>query len=269
MTRLPLLALVAFVPAPLLSCAVPAERSAPVAQAVAVAAPSAEAEEEVAADEDPETVMPRGAFPSIEALCVAQKELAAPAIAKANEERAERYEGPSAVTAACEESKDALTNVSLHVGAPFHEVRAITVETGNATETHLVVRTDEGWQAAQQAVISDFHDDPGCPSIRRDGGLREIRVERGALVVVSTSNRGDGEEEIAGEASTIVYWSRVFEDATACRVERGALRCDATVVISATRTASSDTTPEHVFATSYRIDDAGHVRPDATYVEPF
>ena len=99
----------------------------------------------------------------------------------------------------------------------------------------------------------------------RDGPLREIRFEKGALIIVGTSARGEGEEVTDGR---LVFHSRAFEDAFACRLARGALRCDETVTLSATR-VNGDDTRETIFTTSYVVDDGGHVRPASTYVDSY
>ena len=138
------------------------------------------------------TILPRGAFPTVADLCSAQMTLAAPIIAEANKRRAETYEGISDEAVhlgpSCVERRDAVAK-KMTLAAPFEDLTAIEVETGESTETFLVVRTRAGWTAVRQDFLTNDHDDPGCPSITREGEIASVRVESGELVVATLAGR--------------------------------------------------------------------------------
>lgn len=221
-------------------------------------------------EEGPERApaVPTTTFASLDALCRAQMDLAAPLVAEANARWAERGE-TSTLTPKCVESGTALAKVPVALAAPFLEVRAIEVETGRATETHLVTRTAAGWFALGRASIVDYHDDPGCFSIERDSGLVSVRVEGGttpALVVVESTNRGARMEEVEPDESGTVHpivWDDDTHRARACRAESsGYVACDAPVVLRIERTPSTTEggrRAEVRFATQAVVDGKGHL----------
>lgn len=133
---------------------------------------------------------------------------------------------------------DALADARVTLDAPFLDVKAVTVPTSGGTATNLVVRTEDGWITVPVPLLEQWDDDPGCPSIERETTIVEVRVERGALVVVTTADRD----------------SVLLERARACRLEAGEIECGA---------------PETVSATRYWVDADGELEvDDATGADP-
>src|SRR5579864_2000522 len=149
----------------------------------------------VVADAHAET-LPTGTFPTLDALCAAQRSLAAPHIVQARAEHAERYEDPdpTPLLPSCTESQ-ALRDASVTLAPPYTEIRAIEAETGYATDTFLVLRTSAGWTALREAFLAGEHDDPGGPSILREGAVLDVHVDRGAIVVLTAAGRGWFDED--------------------------------------------------------------------------
>lgn len=221
---------------------------------------------EVDADE---SFAPRGTFASLTALCDAQRALVRPHLAAVAKERAERGEA-DAPAARCEVSKTALANVDVKLRAPFLDVRAIDIETGNATETHLVVRTADGWQALAHASVTSFYDDPGCFSIARDSGISSVHVEGDvtpALVVVEGSARGASMEEADEPDDRGIVTTKTWDDVTShvvgCHLEDGGLTCGAPAVLEVRHVPNSTEDGRRVsvlFRTTYTVGEAGDVR---------
>ena len=211
-------------------------------------------------------LVPTGVFPSIAALCQAQKQLIAPELRKI---ATERQEQPA--VASCVESKTALSHARVDLRAPYLEVRAIEIETGEATDTNLVVRTADGWQAAPHAFVSDFHGDPGCFSILRDDGIVDVHVDGSdvpALVVSDRASRGHSVDADETDDSKSIYWSQEFERVSACRFEHSTIACDAAVVIRVSRRPSPNDRGLEVvddFATKYAIDAQGRAGAESEY----
>lgn len=245
----------------------PSAVSAPIEVPVplALAAPAAEARD---------ATVPPGTFPTVEALCAAQKVMIVPQLRQAEAWLRER-EMATPLSPSCERAPAVLAQMHVSLHAPFHELAAIRIETGTATEVRLVVRTDEGWRAAPRALMVDVHDDPGCPSILRDGPVREVRVESAAgvpaLVVIDEASRGAGEEVAADDS--VVYWSLELRRATACRLEArdfelARMTCDEPVVIRALRTpgqGDADRRAQVRFTTDYRLDTSGRIVATEAY----
>jgi hypothetical protein len=223
-----------------------------------------------------ETMVPRGVFPTIDELCAEQKRLIVPHLLEAQRASEERGEKVTIVPA-CDEDPKALAHARIALAAPYLEVRAIAIETGNTAEIHLVVRTEDGWRASLDASITDWHDDPGCPSTFRDREIGEVRVEgtdAPALVELSSASRGAGEEYLGSDADgheQVTLWNIVVDRARACRIEGDNVVCDKRSVFRAVRETwepgAQKPTGEAIFATSYLIDDAGHVRVADKYVD--
>lgn len=267
------------------SCAVPtANEEAPVAEATPSEAPAAaaaapdttgasDATELEPADDAPrrDPVVPTGTFATLEALCREQKKLVLPRVRAAEKERLEGSE--TTLTPRCEVSAKSLAGVAVELRAPFLEVRAIVVETGHATETHLVIRTDAGWSAIGAASVRQYHDDPGCFSIERDSGIVSIRVagtERPALVVIEGSDRGaameEGEPDEGGNLHPVM-WDDVMQRARACQVDAtGQIACDAPRRVRTERIPSTTEGGRHAelrFSAEVGVDAAGHLRAAA------
>lgn len=284
--------LLLLVPAVLVSCALPLDSSAVRATSPestdsteaaesAAAADAGELDDEPDADADaaiepePEPVLPSGTFATIDALCREQMKMVVPHLRAAEQRSADGSENPTR-TPLCRVSTTALAGVSVVLRAPFLEVKAIEIETGLATQTHLVTRTAAGWFALGRASMTDEHDDPGCFSIERDTGIVSVRVEGTtvpALVVVESSSRGAEMEEEQGEltgssgAMQSVTWDDVSQRARACRAEAsGYVACDAPTVIHTERVPSTTGGGRQVKALVTRdmtVDATGHLRVSA------
>lgn len=239
--------LLVFVPALVGSCALPVDSAPPAnagerpAREVARAEDESDTSDVVEAVGDPEPVVPSITFTSLDALCREQMKMVLPRLREAEQRWAERGETVT-LEPRCEVSTTALSKVAIELRAPFLEARAIEVETGSATQTHLAIRTAAGWFALGRASVVDQHDDPGCFSIERDGGIISIRTlgtRVPTLVIVESSARGAVMEDPEGEpedASVVspVMWDDVMHRARACRAEAsGYVACDAP---SSTRT---------------------------------
>lgn len=140
-------------------------------------------------DDRYEGILPYGAFASVDALCERQRDLVVPHLEAAMADLDPETE--MELVPSCHESLEALDGAPVALEAPFLDVKTIEVETGRSRDTFLVVKTTEGWTAVRDAILSQEHDDPGCPSIERESAITEVRVDRGALVVYTTADRED------------------------------------------------------------------------------
>jgi hypothetical protein len=223
----------------------------------ACSAPSAEAmvpEEPVAAVEDDDTrTLPAGAFASIDALCARQMADMAPVLEERSRDwMADEKMIDEPITPSCAEDAAALRTARVTLGGPFLALSAVTYETPDATLTSLVVRTRAGWMAVSPAVVEVARFDPGCGSIVRDDGVREVRLEDGWLVIVDSADRGWGESK-----------DLLLERARACTL-RGA--CSAPVTTAVTIADESGKT--EVFRTTYTIGAQGEIVPAHEWEEP-
>jgi hypothetical protein len=137
-------------------------------------------------------VLPFGTFASVDALCERQRDLIVPRLAEVRG-TLEVDEDEEQIVPACSETKEALGNARIALDAPFFDVRAIEVENGSGKAVFLVVRTDEGWTAVRQAILTADRNDPGCPSIEREDSIVELRVDREQLIVMTSASRGEEE----------------------------------------------------------------------------
>ncbi len=227
--------------------------------------------------ESPDVFVPTETFPTIDALCAAQKALIAPRIAEAVTSYAERGE-EAKLSPSCAVSKSALAGVPIKLKAPFLDVTAIVIETGFATETHIAVRTDDGWRAIPRPAVAEYHDDPGCFSIQRDVGIVAVRVEdKGTptLFVVERAARGAQMEEPEGPDERGIWrsvsWDDVTDSAVACRWTERAIDCDAPAVVRVERTPSTNEGGRRAklrFSIEASVDANGHlsVKEDASQV---
>ena len=260
LARLALLLLVA----PSLSCSAASGEddletvAAPVASdsADAAAAPAALPLDTAAApaerdDEDGEAILPAGTYASLDALCAAQRAAAEPRLDAATAQLAERGVDDVVLRASCEVDGGALSAARVRTGGAFLAIAAVTYETGYATKSSLVVRTHDGWIPFAEASVSEYHDDPGCPSIVRDDGVTEVRVERDRLVVVDRADAGFGD-------GTIVYTR-----ARSCALDDAARAFTCTTPV----TIAVDLDEKPLFATTFRVGVAGEIEPAKTFDE--
>jgi hypothetical protein len=205
--------------------------------------------------------LPTATFPTLDALCAAQRSLAAPHIAQALAAHAERYgeedPDPEPLAPSCVES-DALRDARVTLAPPYAEVRAIHAETGVSTDTFLVFRTSAGWTALREAFVSDEHDDPGCPSITRENAIADVHVDRGVIVVQTSADRSSFEAEDDGAMASLL-----FTHVRAC----GLAGCTEPSTIEARVVRDADRSPRAdegvFFQTTYALDHDGHiVTPD-------
>jgi hypothetical protein len=245
MTRSPLFVLASAV---LLSCGGEAD---PLREAAPLPAPVPAREDAYA------ETLPAGTFPTLDALCAAQRALAAHHIEQAVAAHADRYgdedPDPTPLAPSCDES-EALRDARVTLAPPYAEVRAIHAETGFSTDTFLVFRTSAGWTALREAFVSDDHDDPGCPSITRENAIVDVHVERGVIVVLTGADRGSFEaEDDAPMASLLLTHAR------ACGLggctEPSTI--EARVVRYADRSLQAD--ERLLFQTTYALDDGGRI----------
>lgn len=201
-----------------------------------------------------ELTLPAGTFRDLHALCAQQMKDVVPQLEKARLERAERYEGEEAVNVipACDVDAAAMRGVRVSLAAPYLDAKAVTYETGRATQTSLIVRTSDGWTNVGTPMVTSDHDDPGCPSILRDAGLVEVRVDGGHLVVVDKADRGAGDEN-----------SMVYERARTCSFSG----CTEPVTIGARLVPweKGVGTEKRLFSTTYTVDEIGTIVPARTW----
>lgn len=234
--------------------------------------PSAPEVAEPTAAEEP-SEMPAGVFESIAALCRAQKVLVAPSLRRAQQSHQD-FNPDFKLEPSCALATHGLERVSVKLGGPFLEVAAITANLSAGNGLFVVVRTAEGWRALPRASSVSAHSDPGCFSIERDTGLRRIEVmgqdTAPALVVLEGTSRGDHiEHGDSDNPANMRFWDDRKTYASACRVGATGMVCDDRIVIRKEVSAGSvEGGPESIlrFSTSYRVDDAGRLRTEATYV---
>ncbi len=270
-----LLAVLAVLPFAAISCAVPSGPAdendfPPTEESVAAtepAEPTPNVEPGAVANELDAPVVPSAAFASLDALCAAQKELVRDRVAQAAKDLTELHgEEAEAIAPSCK-AVPLAPKVQVKLRAPFLEVRSLEIETGYAAETHVVVRTAEGWRALPHASVTDGHMDPGCFSIERDTGIEAIRVEGDGtptLVIVEGTDRGARVEEDADEDGTSATWTDLSQRVVACRLAS----CDEPVIVHVDRVPSTfegGRKTELRFATTYAIDGAGRVRPKTRF----
>lgn len=118
-----------------------------------------------------------------------------------------------------------LETTKVDLSAPFLDVRAIDVASDGRGWTMLEVRTAEGWSRLPDELLAYDEEDPGCPSIERESSIDEIRVEQGALVVVTSSDREVYDD---GRAGTLVA-----KKARACRETSEGWTCSEPTVVEA------------------------------------
>lgn len=117
------------------------------------------------------------------------------------------------------EDADVLADTKVTLAAPFLEVKATRVPREGGSATNLAVRTAEGWLTIDEPLLETWDDDPGCPSIERELAISAIKVEGGALVVVTQADRDE----------------TLLTKARACRLDDGAIACSDPEVVDERR----------------------------------
>jgi hypothetical protein len=238
---------------PVLSCGGTSELPS---ESVVAASPAENSPAEVAAfsegDSEKELAvptLPAGTFRDVHALCALQMKEIEPQLEKARRYEAERQgDGDiSRSVPACDEDPAAMRGVRVTLAAPYVDAKAVTYETGFATQTSIIVRTSDGWTNLGVPLVASYHDDPGCASILRDAGLMEVRVENGYVVVVDKADRGAGDEN-----------ALVYERARTCSLTA----CTEPVTIG-TRIVRWDGKGKgkRLFSTTYTVDGEGTIVP--------
>jgi hypothetical protein len=194
--------------------------------------------------------LPSGAFGSIGELCAAQMDRVQGGLGGdvADEEHPPREP-------ACDEDEGALGAARVVPGGPFLAISAVTYEAESSRRTAIVVRTRDGWFGVNPALVVNPYDDPGCPSITRDDGVKDVHVEGGRLVVIDSADRGWGEGTL------------LLERARACTLAANAtMTCGEPVTVGVTLAKSGNEAP--LFATSYVVSDDGAIVPAREWEEP-
>jgi hypothetical protein len=208
--------------------------------------------------------VPTGAFADVAAFCSAQMKLIAPKIVEANTSFKNGGIAAAAAKPSCEETPDALAFTQVTLSAPYLEAKTVTFETGYSLETYLLVRASEGWTAVRAALLYSNHDDPGCGSIERPNAIKEVRVDRGALVITTASDREWSAEDENGTLD-LTY-------ARACRFGHGGVSCGTPEVINA-KVAARDWTdreaPIHTrfFTTTFTVGTGVAIDPAVKFDE--
>ncbi len=219
-----------------------------------------------AVDDAPPPAVPLGVFPSIGTLCRAQMNAVVPMLENAESWR--RQMGMTEPTRpSCKEVGEVVAKADVALQPPYLGLTAIEFETGGAIETRLVVRTEAGFRALPEAVLIQWHFDPGCPSILREGGLVEVRVvgESATLVLVDKAWRGAG-EEYDETGKLVALWSQELLRVRACRVESGVMTCNKPQVFEERRVAYApiEERPSRIVAsTTYEVDEHGNITLEA------
>jgi hypothetical protein len=202
----------------------------------------------------PDAAFPTGAFPSVEALCAEQRARVTPLLPERTRDLLDE-ELAASMKPSCVEDPSVLRTAHVAPGGPFLAFTAVTFETGAATESALVALTRAGWIAVNPVFLRAEHDDPGCPSITRENGILEVKVERGQLVVVDGADRG------WGEASSLM-----LERARVCRLDRASITCDPEVTVAASLAGASET--NELFRSTYTIADDGTLLAARAWEDP-
>jgi hypothetical protein len=155
-----------------------------------------------------------------------------------------------------------LTKVAL--AAPYLDVRAVDIESDGGGSTMIEVRTEGGWHRLPDELLQYWEDDPGCPSIERESSIDEIRVEQGALVIVTSSDRGVFEDDGAGTLFT--------SKARACRESDEGWVCGEPTIVSATAKLESMTDDsaaalEKSYASKYWVNADGEIETERPFEE--
>lgn len=158
----------------------------------------------------------------------------------------------------------ALESTKVTLAAPYLDVRAVDVTSDGSGSTMLEVRTTSGWHRLPDELLQYWEDDPGCPSIERESAIDEIRVEQGALVIVTSSDRELFDEDRSGPL--------VMQKARACRETDDGWVCGDPTVVSATaklRSLADDPAPatEKSYASKYWVNADGEIETERSFDE--
>lgn len=163
-----------------------------------------------------------------------------------------------------DERGQALATAKVTLAAPYLDVRAIDITTDGSGSTMLEVRTADGWHRLPEQLLQYWEDDPGCPSIERESSIDEIRVEQGALVVVTSSDRELFDEDRTGPL--------VMKKARACRDSDEGWVCGEPTIVSATaklQNLADERAPavERSFTSKYWVNADGEIETERSFEE--
>lgn len=163
-----------------------------------------------------------------------------------------------------DERGKALESTKVTLAAPYLDVRAIDITSDGSGSTMLEVRTADGWHRLPEEMLKYWEDDPGCPSIERESSIDEIRVEQGAIVVVTSSDRELFDEDRNGPL--------VMQKARACRDSVEGWVCGEPTVVSATAklqrlTDESSPAIEKSYASKYWVNADGEIETERPFEE--
>lgn len=158
----------------------------------------------------------------------------------------------------------ALESTKVSLAAPYLDVRAVDVASDGSGSTMLEVRTASGWHRLPEAMLQYWEDDPGCPSIERESSIDEIRVEQGALVIVTSSDRELFDEDRSGPL--------VMQKARACRDTDDGFTCGEPTVFAATaklQSLADEPAPaiERSYASKYWVNADGEIETERAFDE--
>ena len=163
-----------------------------------------------------------------------------------------------------DERGKALESTKVSLAAPYLDVRAVDVTSEGSGSTALEVRTADGWHRLPEELLQYWEDDPGCPSIERESSIDEIRVEQGALVIVTSSDRELFDEDRSGPL--------VMQKARACRDSVEGWVCGEPTVVSATaklQSLADESSPaiEKSYASKYWVNADGEIETERPFEE--
>lgn len=184
------------------------------------------------ADAPSRDLIPVQSFASIDAFCSEQVA------------RAAHVDGRGA----CSEDRDALRSAVTFVREPIRELSAVTVLVGAWTETHLIVRMNEGWKVVRAPMAAREID----ADADRSEAIAEVHVDTardGSVALVAVTSKTDGSD-----------MARSVRACDLSNTQEG-IDCGLPVVIDRTRFETRDV-PIVLFATDYEVIDPLIVVPE-------
>lgn len=156
----------------------------------------------------------------------------------------------------------ALEKTKITLAAPYLEVRAVDVKNEGHGATFVEVRTIDGWHRLPDELLAYDDEDPGCPSIERESSIDEIRVEQGALVIVSTSDHETYDGDRSGPLMT--------KKARACRDSVDGWVCGEPTVVAANvklQSFEDEAAPaiERSYTTKYWVNADGEIETERPF----
>lgn len=163
-----------------------------------------------------------------------------------------------------DERGKALEATKVTLTAPYLDVRAVEVASDGSGSTMIEVRTVDGWHRLPDELLAYYEDDPGCPSIERESAIDEIRVEQGALVIVTSSDREVYDEARSGPL--------VMKKARACRESVEGWVCGEPTIVEAKAELRSlddeaSAAAEKSYRSKYWVNADGEIETERPFEE--